>query len=73
MMSHAQVVECVRKHQRGESLDSPFLMLEEVAAYTRAPLSSVRYWITTGRLESVRPGRRRMVTIRALLAFLESA
>lgn len=37
------------------------LLLEEVAAEVRAPLSSVRFWVATGKLRSLRPGRRRLV------------
>lgn len=37
------------------------LTLEEAAAIARAPIGSVRHWIATKRLPSVRPGRRRLV------------
>lgn len=52
---------------------SPFLLLEEVAEETRTSLSTVRYWIATGKLASVRPGRRRLVRRADLEAFLENA
>ena len=42
-------------------MPSPFLLLTEVAAESRVSLSTVRHWIATGKLASVRPGRRRMV------------
>jgi excisionase family DNA binding protein len=40
---------------------SELLRLEEVAELARVSTSSVRHWIKTGRLASIRPGRRRMV------------
>lgn len=40
---------------------SDLLRLEEVAELARVSVSSVRHWIKTGRLASIRPGRRRMV------------
>ena len=46
------------------------LLLEEIARECRASLSSVRYWIRTGRLRSVRPGRRRLVRREDLDRFL---
>ena len=51
-------------------MTNTLLRLEEVAAEARAPLSSVRYWISSGRLPSVRPGRRRLVRRIDLDAFL---
>jgi excisionase family DNA binding protein len=53
-------------------MPSPFLLLEEVAEETRTPLSTVRHWIATGKLASVRPGRRRLVRRIDLEAFLAS-
>lgn len=38
-----------------------FLTLDECAAEARVSLSSVRHWLRTGKLRSVRPGRRRLV------------
>jgi excisionase family DNA binding protein len=38
-----------------------FMLLIEVARDARASISSVRHWLRTGRLQSVRPGRRRLV------------
>jgi excisionase family DNA binding protein len=49
-----------------------FLLLEEVARECRASVSSVRYWIASGRLHSIRPGRRRLVSREALDRFLET-
>ena len=37
------------------------LFIEEGAQERRVAISTVRHWISTGRLASVRPGRRRMV------------
>ena len=42
----------------------------EVAALTHAPPKSVLYWIYSGTLESVRAGRRRLVTEHALAKYL---
>ena len=47
-----------------------FLFLEEVAQLTRARLSCVRYWVRTGKLPSLRPGRRVMVRLDVLAKFL---
>jgi excisionase family DNA binding protein len=46
------------------------LLLEEVARECRAPLASVRHWIASGRLRSIRPGRRRLVRREDLDRFL---
>jgi excisionase family DNA binding protein len=46
------------------------LLLTEVAAEARVSLSTVRHWITRGKLKTVRPGRRRMVRRADLDAFL---
>lgn len=51
-------------------MPSPYLLLQEIAEETRTPLSTVRHWIATGRLPSVRPGRRRLVRRADLDAFL---
>jgi len=47
-----------------------YLLLNEIAEETRTPLSTVRHWIATGKLPSVRPGRRRLVRRVDLDAFL---
>ena len=39
-----------------------FLLLDEVARECRASVASVRHWIASGRLRSVRRGRRRLVS-----------
>jgi excisionase family DNA binding protein len=54
------------------TMQSPFLVLSEVAEYTRAPISSVRHWIATRKLVSVRIGRRRLVRLSDLEAFVAS-
>jgi excisionase family DNA binding protein len=46
------------------------LLLDEVAAISRASVETVRFWIRRGRLQSVKPGRRRMVTRSELDRFL---
>lgn len=50
-----------------------FLLLDEIARMCRAPVSTVRYWVSTGRLRSIRPGRRRLVRRVDLDRFLTSA
>lgn len=50
-----------------------FLLLDEVARECRAPVASVRYWIASGRLGSIKPGRRRLVSRDELDRFLASA
>ena len=47
-----------------------YLLLEEIAAIARAPLETVRGWIRSGRLPSVKPGRRRLVRRADLEHFL---
>ena len=47
-----------------------FLLLDEVARECRASVASVRYWIASGRLRSVRPGRRRLVSREDLERFI---
>ncbi len=47
-----------------------FLLLDEVASECRASVASVRYWIASGRLRSVRPGRRRLVSREDLERFI---
>lgn len=42
----------------------------EVAELTHAPPKSVLYWIYSGKLDSVRAGRRRLVTEHALAKYL---
>lgn len=50
-----------------------FMLLDEVAGECRAPVASVRYWIATGRLRSIKPGRRRLVSRHERDRFLDSA
>jgi excisionase family DNA binding protein len=51
--------------------DDDLLLLEEVVTLTRAAsVSTVRHWLRTGKLASVRPGRRRLVRRADLEAFL---
>ena len=55
------------------SSDSQLLLIPEVAALARVSVGTVRYWIFTRRLPSLKPGRRVMVRLAALQAFLASA
>ncbi len=51
--------------------DAPtFLLLAEAADISRASISTVRWWIETGKLRAHRPGRRVLIERSALLAFL---
>jgi excisionase family DNA binding protein len=54
-------------------MPSKYLFLEEVAEEARVSLSTVRHWISTGKLRSVKPGRRRMVAREDLDALLRGA
>jgi excisionase family DNA binding protein len=38
-----------------------YMLIDEVAREARVSLSSVRHWLRTSKLKSVRPGRRRLV------------
>lgn len=49
---------------------SEFVDIEEGAAIAGVTVSTFRYWIYCGRLESVRPGRRRLVRRDTLQRFL---
>ncbi|MDD9946971.1 MAG: helix-turn-helix domain-containing protein [Myxococcales bacterium] len=51
--------------------DEPLLLLSEVAAYTRAPVSSVRHWVRTGQLASLKVGKRHLVKQTDLKRFLD--
>jgi excisionase family DNA binding protein len=50
-----------------------FLYLEEVAHECRTSLSSVRLWVSSGRLRATRPGRRVLVAREDLDLFLNAA
>jgi len=52
-------------------VDEEWYLLDEVARRCRAPLSSVRHWVRTGKLASIRPGRRRLVARSELERFLQ--
>ena len=47
-----------------------FLLIDEAAAIARTSPNTIRYWIQSGRLRSARPGRRRLIAERDLLALL---
>lgn len=53
--------------------DQQLLLVPEVAALARVSVGTVRYWIATRRLPSLKPGRRVMVRLAALQQFLASA
>ncbi len=50
-----------------------FLLVDEIATECRAPRASVRHWIATGKLASVKVGRRRLVRRQDFERFLRSA
>lgn len=50
-----------------------FLYLDEVARECRTSVSTVRHWIAVGRLRSVRPGRRLLVTRDDLDSFIDAS
>lgn len=47
-----------------------FMTVEEVAKRTFSPLSTIQHWIYTGKLASVKIGRRRLVPVEAYLALV---
>jgi len=47
-----------------------FLTIAEVADVMRASISSVRAWVASGRLNTTRPGRRRLVPRTELQRFI---
>jgi excisionase family DNA binding protein len=49
------------------------LLLSEVADLCRVPVGTVRHWIRTGRLASLRPGRKRLIRREDLSRFLANA
>jgi hypothetical protein len=51
---------------------SDFLFVEEIALMCRVPAGSVRYWLSTAKLASVRPGRRRVISRLCSFLVLES-
>ncbi len=52
-------------------MDLQFLYVEEVASELRAPTSSVRLWVSSGRLPGYRLGRRLLVRRKDLDRFVE--
>jgi excisionase family DNA binding protein len=47
-----------------------YLLLSEVAEIARTSVDSVRSWVRSGRLRSVKPGRRRLIRRDELERFL---
>ena len=47
-----------------------YLLLSEVAQIARTSVDSVRGWVRSGRLRSVKPGRRRLIRREELERFL---
>ena len=50
-----------------------FVFVEEIAGLCRVAPSSVRHWLSTGKLASVRPGKRRLVRRDELERFLRDS
>jgi excisionase family DNA binding protein len=48
-----------------------YLLIDEAAEIARTSPNTIRYWIATGRLPSRRPGRRRLIAERDLIALIE--
>jgi len=46
------------------------LLVEEVAEIARVSVETVRYWLKQAKIESIRPGRRRMIRREHLETFL---
>jgi excisionase family DNA binding protein len=46
------------------------LLIEEVAQIARVSVETVRYWLKQAKIESIRPGRRRMIRREHLETFL---
>jgi len=55
------------------SADQQLLLIPEVAEYARTSIATVRHWIATGKLSSLKPGRRVMVRLGTLQKFLSDA
>ena len=51
-------------------MPNDLLLLEDVARECRTSVNTVRYWISIGRLPSLKPGRRRLVRRADLERFL---
>ncbi len=50
-----------------------YYLLTEVAELTRSSLSTVRWWVSQGRLKTTKPGMRVLVADSELRAFLAKA
>lgn len=53
--------------------ESGYMLVEEVAQHARAPISTVRHWISSGRLKAYKPGRRVLVKAEDLEEFLAAS
>jgi excisionase family DNA binding protein len=53
--------------------DPQLLLIPEVARLARVSIATVRYWIASGKLPSLKPGRRVMVRMAALQKLLADA
>lgn len=51
--------------------DADFLLIDEVARVCRTSPETVRFWIKTGRLRSIRPARRRLIARADIQRFLD--
>jgi excisionase family DNA binding protein len=68
--------EQVRAAEAGLSQEGTLdrlMTLEEVAKQCRTSVSTIRHWIRTKRLRSLRPGRRRMVYLAEVVKLLEAS
>lgn len=53
-------------------LPHKYLLIPEAAAIARTGVGTIRHWIQSGKLKSVRPGRRRLILKKDLYALLET-
>jgi excisionase family DNA binding protein len=47
-----------------------YMLAEEVARELRVPVATLRWWVRTGKLRAIRPGRRLLIRRSDLEAFL---
>lgn len=60
------------RHVPAMTTTTRYLLIDEAAAIARTSPNTIRYWIQIGRLRSTRPGRRRLIAERDLIALIEA-
>lgn len=48
-----------------------YITVPEAAEIARAPITTIRHWLTVGKLPSYKPGRHQLLRKDQLLAFIE--